>query len=533
MSKQIVIIGAGAAGCSLAARLKYKFGDKINITVVEKQHEPGGRVGRYEWNNYRWDTGASLLLMKEWYQEAFQACGLDLEKDVSLVRCNPNYTVHFADDWGKIKLSQDIGDLCEQLELKEKGASHGLIHYLEEGYRHYTNSIQVIGKNYRTAWEFFKPSHLPLVWKTGLHKLHYPSVASFFKDPHLKAAFTFQDMYLGVSPFDAPSLFSLLEYTELVHGIWYPQGGMRIIIDKLVERGKQLGVNYLFDHEVKKVNIDSTETYITGIETINGKTIEGDIVVCNADLPYAFKNLLPNLNSLKKAKDYVSKQKTTSSCINFYWALDAKYDKHLSAHNVFLDGDFQKSFEKIFKEHTLPEPLSFYIHCPTRVDTTASPEGGDTLMVLIPIGCIDEKNTINYDEIVTKARKAVLDRLEKEGIIGIEKHIIHEHIHTPQTWKDLYNLDKGSTFGLSHNTLQLGWFRPANKHPNLNNLYFCGASTHPGGGVPIVLASAKLVHERIEEDFLTIKKKTKQPLWFYILLTLWISIIGKTIYDHL
>ncbi|MCS6908245.1 MAG: FAD-dependent oxidoreductase, partial [Anaerolineales bacterium] len=184
----------------------------------------------------------------------------------------------------------------------------------------------------------------------------------------------------------------------------------------------------------------------------------------------------------------------------FYWGVDKPYPQ-IALHNVFLSGDYKSSFERIFKDHTLPDAPSFYVHAPVRVDPSAAPPGQETLFILVPVGHLDEERPQNWDELVQRAREAVLSRLAKEmDAADLAQHIKFEVVYTAQDWKQRFNLDKGAAFGLSHNFWQVGYFRPHNRHKRYRNLYFVGASTHPGTGLPIVLLSARLTTERIQRE---------------------------------
>jgi phytoene desaturase (3,4-didehydrolycopene-forming) len=188
--------------------------------------------------------------------------------------------------------------------------------------------------------------------------------------------------------------------------------------------------------------------------------------------------------------------KYTCSAITFYWSVDKQYPQ-LDHHNVFLSGDYRLSFDSIFNEYTLPLEPSFYVHAPARTDPAAAPDGQDTLMVLVPVGHLNESRDQDWPTLVERARQVVFDKLASElGATDLSQHIKFEIVYNPLDWRDQFNLAKGAAFGLSHNFQQVGYLRPQNRHSHIKNLYFAGASTHPGTGLPIVLLSAKLAVER-------------------------------------
>jgi len=219
------------------------------------------------------------------------------------------------------------------------------------------------------------------------------------------------------------------------------------------------------------------------------------VIVANADLPYAYKNLLPD----RAEADRLERMKYTCSAIMFYWGVDKVYGQ-LGVHNIFLSGDYRASFDRIFHDRSLPDDPSFYVHAPARVDPSAAPAGQDTLFVLVPSGHLDAAAHQDWDEMKSHARTSVMKRLAKMGITDLEQHLKFEMSGTPLTWNSNYNLAKGATFGLSHNFLQVGYLRPHNRHDRYRNLYFVGSSTHPGSGLPMALLSADLTTQRVLKE---------------------------------
>ena len=184
----------------------------------------------------------------------------------------------------------------------------------------------------------------------------------------------------------------------------------------------------------------------------------------------------------------------------FYWGVDKRYPQ-LGTHNVFLADDYRGSFERIFREHLLPDEPSFYVHAPARTDPSAAPVGQDTLTVLVPVGHLEKDLAQDWDALQARARAAVIHRLAANmGMSDLERHLKFEVSYTPRDWSGIYNLEKGAAFGLSHNFMQVGYLRPHNRHRRYRNLYFVGSSTHPGTGLPMVLLSAGLTTERILKE---------------------------------
>ena len=495
MKQTALVIGAGIGGIATAARLAKNGYD---VTVIEKESTPGGRCNQILRDGHRFDIGPTLFLMPEIWEETFAALGEKMSDHLELKRIDPTYKLYF-DDGLQLVLTSNIGDMQTQLERVEKTAFTGFLNYLAEGSKHYKMSVEkFVGRNFYNIFEYFSLGNLPLLFQLKALKKHYANASRFFKDDRLKAAFTFQNMYLGLSPYDAPATYSLLQYTELAEGVWYPIGGMYAGIQALTSIAEKLGVKFFYNAPVKQLQVEDSK--VKSVLLVDGREFKADIFVGNADLPYIYKELLPKSNEEEKldAKLY------TCSTIMFYWGVDKEYTQ-IAHHNVFLGGDYKASFDQIFNDHTLPEIPSFYVHAPARTDSGAAPEGQETLYVLVPVGHLDPRSEQDWEALINRARQTVLSRLAQEmGVDDLREHIKFEIVYQPKVWKERFNLEKGAAFGLSHNFWQVGYLRPQNRHKQYKNLYFAGASTHPGTGLPIVLLSARLTTERILKEASTI-----------------------------
>ena len=499
-----IVIGAGIGGIATAARLAKNGYD---VTVLEKNELPGGRCNQIVHNGHRFDIGPTLFLMPEVWEETFAALGEKMSDHLDLRRIDPTYKVHF-DDGIQLELTSNLGAMQTQLEKIEKTAFTGFLNYIAEGNKHYKLSLEkFVGRNFYNIFEYFSLKNLPLILNLKALAKHYPNTGRFFKDQRLKAVFTFQNMYLGLSPYDAPATYSLLQYTELAEGVWYPLGGMYAAIQALVKIAEKLGVNFIYNAPVKRILTNKNN--VIGVVLENGQPLVADIFVGNADLPYIYKNLLTDKVEAKK----LDKKLYTCSTIMFYWGVDKQYPQ-IAHHNVFLGGDYKAAFDQIFKDHTLPDVPSFYVHAPARTDATAAPKGQDTIYALIPVGHLDARNEQDWDALVNRARETVFNRLAKElDVTDLKEYLKFEIVYEPEVWENRFNLVKGAAFGLSHNFWQVGYLRPHNRHRKYKNLYFAGASTHPGTGLPIVLLSARLTTERILKEMSTIAvQKPVKPI---------------------
>ena len=494
----IAIIGAGIGGLASAARLARQG---YQVTVFEKHAQPGGRAAFIEQDGFRFDTGPTLFLMPEVFAETFAALGERMEDHLDLVRLDPTYRVHFQNET-TLDLSSNLESMRARLDTLEPGSFEQFLSFMAEGARHYNLSLQhFVGRNFYSLPDYFSPGNLPLLFQLKALVKHADNTARYFKDPRLQAAFSFQNMYLGLSPYDAPATFSLLQYTELANGVWFPRGGMYRVIQALAGIGERLGVHFRYNSPVTRINLKNGRA--SGVTLSDGRQVQADIVIANADLPYVYSELLSEdrHDQHRQEVERLKNKKYTSSALMFYWGVKGERSPHLLHHNVFLtDQHYRQSFEDIFDRHTLPADPSFYVCAPTRTDPSFAPPDGDSLMVLAPTGHIDEDHPQDWQALEARARRTVLQRLEKLGLKDLEQRIVFEARWGPPYYQNTLNLAKGAAFGLSHNFLQVGYLRPHNRHARYHNLYFTGASTHPGTGLPIVLLSARLTTERILKE---------------------------------
>lgn len=475
----IIIVGSGIGGLS-AAVLLGKKGHKV--TVIEKLNRVGGRCSVESIDGFRFDIGASMLLMPEIFEEMFDRLGMDRKEYLDWYECHPTSVINF-EDGTKIELDNNLNKVKKQFENIEKGCSIQTDKYYFESKKHYEETkIDVLSSLFLSLSSFFTPT---ILYKalTSLHLLdkQYNRITKYFKSDYIQRALTFQTMYLGISPYDAPATMSLLQYSELSSGIMYTKGGMGGIAQTLMKIAEELyDVKFMMNTGVKRIL--ESKTKVSGVELEDGSKYFSDYVICNADLVYCYNNLLKPTKYGKSLLNY----NHTCSTISIYLGINKQIS--IEAHNVYLYGDYRKSFDTIFKKHDIPKTPSFYVHVPSKIDKTSAPEGYETVIILIPVGHKQNNFIVKYEDCIQQ----VLDIFYEKFDIN-ENNILCKKIRTPNEWESEFNLPFGSALGLSHNMFQLGYFRPHNQHNTYKNLLFVGASTQPGTGVPITMKSGMLV----------------------------------------
>ena len=489
--KSAIIIGSGIGGIATAI---YLARNGYEVKIFEKNASPGGRCGQTIRDGHRFDLGATMLLMPSVYRDVLSSLGLKLEENFDIAPLDTMYKLYYADGT-QLSFSSDEEVMRPQMEAIEEGSFSKLQQYNALGYTFFKSSMkELIGRNFFKITDFITIKNTLLLVKLKTYLKHSYFIKKYFSHPHLQMAFTFQNIYIGQSPFKSPALFSMLSAAEMKEGSFSIRGGMYSIVEKLLSTATASGVEFNFLSPVSRIVIQ--EKRATGIVLNNGNQHTADIIIANADLPYVYRELLPDKRMSLKL-DHMS---YACSAMVFHWGLDKVYPQ-LGHHSVFFSEGYRSSMDKIFEEKAFAEHPNFYICAPCRSDLQAAPEGQDTLSVVIPAGHLDKKHDHDWNKLKNSARASVISRLRELGLEDIENHIKFEICYLPQTWRSVYNVSRGAVFGsLSHCIFQMGYFRPHNRHRCYRNLYFVGGSTHPGNGVPLVLMSAKLTAERILKE---------------------------------
>ncbi len=490
--KNVTIIGAGIGGITTAI---YLSRNGFNVTLFEKNAFPGGRCGYIFQEGHRFDVGATLLMMPDTYKSIFTELGKNLEDELELIRMDPIYKLKFHDQ-KELLFTSDLVKMKGQFEVIEPGSHSRFLDYMSKSYRVFKLSMEnIIEKNYYSPFDFFNLKNLILFARINAFKNHYRQTSRYFKSEIIRAALTFQNIYVGQNPFKAPAVFAMLPFMELNDGVWFPKGGMGKIIECLVSVALENGVKISYNSAIKEIKVENN--HVQGVLLEDGSYHNTDIVISNADLPYVYNELLP----ASKYRRRINRLNYTCSAIVFHWAMDIIYPD-LEQHTIFVSKNYHEGITSIFNKSGIPDDPCFYVHSPGRSDYTAAPEGQDSITVILPVSHLGMMDDTSSDDLKVLAKKVILNRLEAEGLIGFNSHIKFERCYTQYSWKDIFNLSHGAIFGsLNHEIFQMGYFRPHNMHPKYKNLFFVGGSTHPGNGVPMSLISAKLTAEKVIKQF--------------------------------
>ena len=521
-----VVVGGGVGGLGMASRLQNAG---YRVTILEKNATVGGRCRSEQFDSeYRFDTGPSLLLLPERYREQFSAVGERFDDHVTIERCDPAYRAHFGDHT-TLDLMYDAEKMRKQLDDVEEGAGGAYLDWLGRARASLDYGVAAfIDKDANSLLDFVNPGRVvPLALRVNPVDLllsQHRQMSSYFKDKRLRALFTYQNLYVGLSPYNAPGVFSLLAATELTDGVWYPMGGFKNVSKALQTLCDKFGVETRLNSKVAEIlteedaSVDtkhsSTGRKVTGVKLEDGTVLEADVVVANPDIPRVFDDLLESVPEAAAEASRQEQMDYSCSIIEFNWCLK-KQIPSLLHHNVFLSGEYETGWNRPAtpEDFAAPKQHNFYCCNPVYTDKSCAPDGCAAVMIEFPVANIQEQIDIckkrgvpvpTEKEMVDAAREALFRRFREAGHGELSELIEKEDVRTPAEWRDMYNIKNGAVFGLSHGLLQLAAFRPPTRTgiksldtPSVSGLHFVGASTRPGNGVPLVLMGVKVVSEAI------------------------------------
>lgn len=494
MNKKIIIIGAGVAGLASAVRLQSQG---FEVEIYEKQNTIGGKMNQISEKGFKFDTGPTIVMMPDIYKEVFESAGRNADDYISMQQLDPIYSV-FYPDGTRSQVSTDLVHLTNYLEGISEKDSSGYMRYMSETYdRYLIAKDHFIEKTFRKPTDFYNPKTLMNAIRLKTFDSAYHSISKYIEDDKLKKLLSFQTLYIGISPYNGPSIYNIIPLIEMIYGVWFIKGGMYSLVEAMEKLFKELGGKIHTSSNVDEIIIKDNKAF--GIK-IGQEEIKSDVVLCNADFPYAMKSLIIDEANRKKHTDKkIDNMDYSCSCLMFYLGINHKLDQ-LDLHNILFSDDFDGNIDDIF-EGRLPKDASMYFYRPTKLDESLAPKGQEILYILIPIPNLTHEDIVWNEETINSYREKVFKKVETlPEMDNFRESIVYEKIYTPKDFESKFNTHNGATFGLAPTLLQSNYFRPQNKFKQIDNLYFAGSSVHPGAGVPIVLTSAKLAVENILMD---------------------------------
>lgn len=495
--KKVIVVGAGVAGLSSAIRLQAQG---YEVEIYEKESMPGGKMHVIEQDGFRFDLGPTIVMMPELYKEVFEYAGKNPDDYIPMQRLDPMYRSYFNKGTEQIDISSDLVQLMKTLDDISPEDTAGFLRYLSSIYDRYEVARDhFIQRPFRNKKDMYNPFMLQQALKLKTFDSATASISKFVKNEKIQQMLSFQTLYIGVSPNNGPSLYTIIPMIELLYGIWYIDGGMHKMAEGMERAFLDLGGKIHYNAPVEEIVIANGQA--NGV-LVDGNVKRSDYVVCNADFPYAMKNLVKEVSAKGKYTDEkIDSMKYSCSCFILYLGMERKYEELEHVHTFVFSEDLDKNLEQVFSGDFIEDP-SIYIVAASKIDPTVAPEGKEGLYVLMPVADLKtakhdwhDQETINYYR--QKALQAVSNL---PGMNNVENEIISETMITPLDFQERFNAYNGACFGLQPTLLQSNHFRPQAKAEACENLYFTGSSTHPGAGVPIVLMSGKIAAEELMLD---------------------------------
>ncbi len=487
MSKKITIIGAGLGGLSAALRFA-SIGCKVDI--IEKNSTAGGRLNQLKVGDFTFDTGPSFMSMTYELDELFKST--NISNPLKLIELEPLYTVFFENNTKPYKIFKNLFKLQEEFP-EEKDLPKKLEKFLlRAGSFFHDTEEPVIKSNFDSlmeyVWQMAKvpKRHLPYLFRTM-----WQEVDKNFSDEKVKIILSLVAFFLGSTPFQTPAIYSLLNYTEMKYnGYWAVEGGMYQVVVELVKILEQMGVSFHYNTEI--VEYENNGGKLRFFDQ-NGDKWDSDIFIVNSESPW-FRGKVMKRSKFDERK--LNKYHWTLAPFTIYLGVKGKVEK-LDYHNYFLGSNFKGYADKIFTSSLIPQKPYYYVNVLSKYVQDAAPQGHENLFILCPVP--DLRYKPNWDDRNEIADNIISDLSNRVGF-DLKQNTVVREIFTPIEWQDKFNLYKGSGLGLAHDILQVGALRPKNKDEEFDNLYYVGASTTPGTGLPMVVISSKLVFDRVIKE---------------------------------
>ena len=475
------MIGSGFGGLAAAVRLCAKG---WRVQVLEKLNEPGGRARVHHVDGYTFDAGPTIVTVPFLLEELWNLAGRKLADDVELRLLDPFYRIRFADG-DHFDYSGDPKRMRDEVLRIDPTAGPGYAAFMAEADLCYELGFEALGaKSFDSMDGLFKAVPY-MVRMKGWRSLH-AMVAKHLKHPKLRQAMSLQSLLIGGNPFSVTCVFSLINSLERRFGVHWAMGGTSALVNGLVDLIEDMGGSLRMGAEVRRIEVNDGRT--SGVTLSTGEKISADIVVCNADTAWTYKNLIDPQHRKVWTNAKVEKGKYSMSLFVWYFGTNKRFDD-VPHHMMLLGPRYEALLKDIFKNHHLADDFSLYLHRPTATDSSMAPDGCDTFYVLSPVPNL--QSGTDWATHAEPYRSAIAKALEETVLPNLREHLTVSFMTTPQDFQDNLLSYKGAAFGLEPLLLQSAWFRPHNLSEDVKNLFMVGASTHPGAGIPGVLMSAK------------------------------------------
>jgi len=493
MSKHIAIIGTGFGALGAAARL---LAEGYNVTLFEKRDKPGGRAYVFEENGFRFDAGPTVITAPFMFDDIFNKAGKKREDYFELVPCQPFYRI-FNHEGRHFDYNSDESFIFSEIDRWNPEDKEGYRKFMQTTRAIFQKGfVELADQPFLSFMDMLRVA--PDLIRLKSHENVYKYVSRYVKDEFLRRCFSFHPLLVGGNPFDTTSIYAMIHYLEREWGVHYAMGGTGSIVNGLTKLIEELGGKIHLETEVKRIRINDRR-HVEGLELSDGEFVPADAVISNGDVAFTYRNMIDE--SLRKTytNRKIDKMKYSMSLFVMYFGTDRRYtDTKLKHHNIILSERYKGLLNDIFNKKELADDFSLYLHMPTYTDPSLAPEGGESFYVLSPVPHLD--GDTDWNEMAEPYGDRILEFLEENYLPDLRKHLKARLHIDPLHFRDTLNSHKGSAFSVQPLLTQSAWFRPHNRSEDFPNLYFVGAGTHPGAGLPGVLSSSVIAENLIRND---------------------------------
>jgi phytoene desaturase len=489
-SKTTLIVGAGIGGLACSIRLAVAG---YNVTVFEKNAQVGGKMYQLERGGYRWDTGPSVITMRHVLEDLFYVAGKKLDDYLTLLPLNP-LTRYFYPDGTVLDAAPDFATMANNIAQVDERDVEGYFNYLAYAARiHRITGPVFIYDKPPTPRSFLRVPVTEWLHADPLRTMNQ-AINAHVRSPKLRQMLGRFATYVGGSPYEAPATLNVIAHVELTGGVWYPQGGIYQIAKALQTLAQEVGVTICTNSPIAEITTHNGTA--TGVRLQDGTTHTANVVVANADVTTTMNQLLSpsvtNPRTRQRLSDY------EPSCSGFVMMLGVKRQfDNLAHHNILFSKDYRAEFDAIFKRGVMPDDPTIYVCITSKTDAAHAPTNSENWFILVNAPALSDK--FDWGKETQNVRNQVLEKLGKHGF-DVRPHIEQEILWTPHDLQHHSGAWRGALYGPSANSKFTVFRRPHNRSRDLKNLYFVGGTTHPGGGVPMVMLSGKVVAEMVQDD---------------------------------
>ena len=492
MNQKVIIIGSGFGALGAAARLAARGYD---VEIFEKRDKPGGRAYVYEQDGFKFDGGPTVVTAPFMFDDIFATAGRRREEYVEFQPLDPFYRI-FDHTGRAFDYNDDPEFIAAQIRQWNPSDADGYHRFMRSTQAIFQKGfVELADQPFLTVGDMLRVA--PDLIRLQSHKSVYRYVSQFIESDFLRRCFTFHPLLIGGNPFDSSSIYAMIHYLEREWGIHYVMGGTGALVNALVQLIEELGGRFHFNAEVAEIIVDGRRA--TGIRLADGTTHRADHVISNADVAWTYLNMIPSQARGLRNSDlrYRKLTRYSMSLVVIYFGTKKLYrhDGKLAHHNIILSERYQGLLADIFKAKQLPSDFSLYLHMPTLTDPTIAPDGHESFYVLSPVPHLGAD--VDWATAAKPYRDSIMQFLEDNYLPDLQANIVSEHMIDPRHFESTLNSHLGAAFSIEPVLTQSAWFRPHNRSEDFDNLYFVGAGTHPGAGLPGVLSSSKIAEDLI------------------------------------